>query len=117
MNLPPVRHTRCDDDASVYDLCRTPSAAKDPREDDDDKTRAARFTKRVQDGESKIRLTALRRNPKPPTKIDHESVRRMDWAGLNSRQIGDVWGVRTVTIRRILRRYEGHAFRKGPGDG
>ncbi len=117
MTMPPVRHTRYDDDDSIYELCRTLSAGKDPCEGDTDATRAARFTKRVQDGESKALLTALRCNPKPPTKIDHERVRRMSWSGLTPRQISAEFNVGPGTIRRILARYSGQKQMEGPRDG
>ncbi len=107
MTMPPARHTRYNDKDSIYDLCRTISAGKDPREGDTDATRAARFT-------------VPKRNPKPPTKIDHERVRRMSWDGQTPRQISAEFSVGPGTIRRILARYTGHMCRKQmdvPRDG
>ncbi len=112
MTLLPVRYTQYDDSDSTRDLCRTRSAAKDPAKGDTEETRAARFTKRVQNGEGKLRRTELRRFIKPKTEIDHARVRRMSWAGLTPRQISDELCVRPGTIRRILQRYSGRVFRR-----
>ena len=98
-----VRHTPYRDSDSIADLCRTQSAV-DPRDDDTDETRAARFSKRLTDQSYKLRKAALKRPYKTPAKLDHDAIRQMTADGMTPTQIGDRFGVRPGSISRVLRR-------------
>ncbi len=106
MTLPPVRHTRYDDSDSVYELCRTLSAEKDPCEGDTDEIRAARFTKRVQDGESKALLTAQRGNKKwchHAPKINMVEFSRLHAQGMSVAEMAIALNVSERSVKRAIK--------------